>query len=50
MKIFGNLLDHEEALQIAAKFTWGEFLPLAVASVGISSLGIGLAVYSYFLR
>ena len=47
---FGNLVDPVEAAEVAAHFSWGEFLPLAGASVAISSLGIGLAVLAYALH
>ena len=35
---------------MAEHFTWGEFLPLAGASVAISTAGITLAVLAYALR
>ena len=35
---------------MAAKFSWHEFLPLAIASVAISSLGITLAIFAYYLK
>ncbi|WP_216915158.1 MULTISPECIES: NAD(P)H-quinone oxidoreductase subunit 5 [unclassified Synechococcus] len=47
---FGNLVDPVEAAEVAKEFSWGEFLPLAGASVAISSLGIGLAVLAYALH
>jgi NAD(P)H-quinone oxidoreductase subunit 5 len=47
---FGNLIDPVEAAEVAEHFSWGEFLPLAGASVAISSLGIGLAVVAYALH
>jgi NAD(P)H-quinone oxidoreductase subunit 5 len=47
---FGNLVDPVEAAEVAEHFSWGEFLPLAGASVAISSLGIGLAVLAYALH
>ena len=47
---FGNLVDPLEAAEVAEHFSWGEFLPLAGASVAISSLGIGLAVLAYALH
>ena len=48
--IFGTLLNPEESIQMAAKFSWHEFLPLAIASVAISSLGITLAIFAYYLK
>jgi NAD(P)H-quinone oxidoreductase subunit 5 len=48
--IFANLLDPREAIEAAEKFSWGEFLPLATASVAISSAGILLAVLTYYLK
>jgi NAD(P)H-quinone oxidoreductase subunit 5 len=47
---FGNLVDPVEAAEVAEHFSWGDFLPLAGASVAISSLGIGLAVLAYALH
>lgn len=47
---FAGLLDPEEALEMAEQFSWGEFLPLAGASVAISVLGISIAVMAYALR
>ncbi|MBE9173219.1 NAD(P)H-quinone oxidoreductase subunit 5 [Cyanobium sp. LEGE 06143] len=47
---FAALLEPEEAAEMAAQFSWGEFLPLAGASVAISSAGIGLAVLAYALH
>ncbi|MFM7676652.1 MAG: NAD(P)H-quinone oxidoreductase subunit 5, partial [Synechococcus sp.] len=47
---FAGLLDPEEAAEMAEHFSWGEFLPLAGASVAISVLGISLAVLAYALR
>jgi len=47
---FACLLDPEEALEMAEHFSWGEFLPLAGASVAISLLGISVAVLAYALR
>tara|TARA_Y100001968_G_scaffold297456_1_gene306423 strand:+ start:20193 stop:22193 length:2001 start_codon:yes stop_codon:yes gene_type:complete len=47
---FAKLLNPEEALEMASNFSWGEFLPLAIASVFISSIGITIAVFSYYLR
>ena len=48
--IFANLLDPREAIEAAEKFSWGGFLPLATASVAISSAGILLAVLTYYLK
>jgi NAD(P)H-quinone oxidoreductase subunit 5 len=47
---FGTLLDPHEAAEAAAHFSWGEFLPLAGASVAISLVGITVAVLAYALR
>jgi len=47
---FGNLLDPHEAAEAAAHFSWGEFLPLAGASVAISTVGITIAVLAYALH
>jgi NAD(P)H-quinone oxidoreductase subunit 5 len=47
---FAALLDPREAAEAAEHFSWGEFLPLAGASVGISLLGIGVAVLAYALH
>ena len=47
---FAGLLNPEEALEMAEQFSWGEFLPLAGASVAISVAGISLAVLAYALR
>ena len=47
---FGNLLDPHEAAEVAAHFSWGEFLPLAGASVAISVAGITVAVLAYALH
>ena len=47
---FGLLLDPHEALEAAEHFSWGEFLPLAGASVGISIAGITVAVLAYALH
>jgi NAD(P)H-quinone oxidoreductase subunit 5 len=47
---FGLLLDPSEALEAAEHFSWGEFLPLAGASVGISIAGITVAVLAYALH
>jgi NAD(P)H-quinone oxidoreductase subunit 5 len=47
---FAALLDPHEASEMAAHFSWGEFLPLAGASVAISLAGIGLATAAYALH
>jgi len=47
---FGNLLDPEEAAEVAEHFSWSEFLPLAGASVAISVTGISVAVLAYALH
>ena len=47
---FASLLNPAEALEMSEKFSWSEFLPLAIASVTISSLGITLAVFSYYFK
>ena len=47
---FAGLLDPKEALEMAEHFSWGEFLPLAGASVAISLTGISVAVLAYALR
>jgi len=47
---FAALLDPEEAAEMAAHFSWGEFLPLAGASVAVSLVGISLAVAAYALQ
>lgn len=47
---FAALLDPREAAEAAEHFSWGEFLPLAGASVGISLLGISVAVLAYALH
>ncbi len=47
---FAKLLNPEEAFEMAQNFSWGEFLPLAGASVAISSTGISLAVFAYYLN
>ena len=47
---FANLLDPEEA-EIAKKtFELNEFLPLAIASVVIASIGIAIAYQAYFAK
>ncbi len=48
--IFASLLNAEEAIEMTEGFAWIEFLPLAIASVAISSAGIALATYSYYLN
>jgi NAD(P)H-quinone oxidoreductase subunit 5 len=47
---FARALDPHEAAEMAHHFSWGEFLPLAGASVAISIAGISLAVMAYFLH
>ena len=47
---FAKLLDPVEALSASQSFGWSEFLPLAFASVAISSAGIVLAYFSYYLQ
>ncbi len=47
---FAALLDPHEAMEMAEHFSWGEFLPLAGASVAISVTGITVAVLAYALR
>jgi len=47
---FAALLNPEEAMEMAEKFSWGEFLPLAGASVAISASGISVAVLAYYLH
>jgi NAD(P)H-quinone oxidoreductase subunit 5 len=47
---FAALLDPHESAEMAEHFSWGEFLPLAGASVAISLAGIGLAIAAYALR
>ena len=47
---FAGLLNPEEAAEMAEHFSWGEFLPLAGASVAISVTGISIAVVAYALR
>ncbi len=47
---FANLLDPKEALEMSQNFHWTEFLSLAGASVAISSSGICLAVFAYYLH
>ncbi|MFM7169897.1 MAG: NAD(P)H-quinone oxidoreductase subunit 5 [Cyanobium sp.] len=47
---FAQVLDPEEAVEMAHHFSWSEFLPLAGASVAISIAGITLAVLAYSLH
>ena len=47
---FAGLLNPEEAAEMAAHFSWSEFLPLAGASVAISLAGITVAVLAYSLH
>ena len=47
---FAGLLNPEEAAEMAEHFSWGEFLPLAGASVAISVTGITIAVLAYALH
>jgi NAD(P)H-quinone oxidoreductase subunit 5 len=47
---FAALLNPEEAVEMAEHFSWGEFLPLAGASVAISAAGITVAVLAYALQ
>ncbi len=47
---FAQLLNPEEYLAMIESFSLQEFLPLAVASVAISSAGITLAVFAYYLK
>ncbi|HGY5548733.1 MAG TPA: NAD(P)H-quinone oxidoreductase subunit 5, partial [Prochlorococcus sp.] len=47
---FAALLNPKEALEMAETFSWSEFLPLAGASVAISTAGISLAVLAYYLH
>ncbi|QEY32880.1 NADH-quinone oxidoreductase subunit L [Synechococcus sp. RSCCF101] len=47
---FAALLDPEEAAKMAHHFSWSEFLPLAGASVAVSTAGITLAVLAYALK
>jgi NAD(P)H-quinone oxidoreductase subunit 5 len=47
---FAALLNPEEAAEMAAHFSWAEFLPLAGSSVAISGAGITLAVVAYLLH
>ena len=47
---FANLLDPEEALIAMESFELKEFLPLAIASVLIASIGITIAYQAYFAK
>ena len=47
---FANLLDPEEALIAMESFELKEFLPLAIASVFIASIGITIAYQAYFAK
>ncbi len=47
---FAGLLNPAEAAEAAERFSWGEFLPLAGASVAISLTGITVAVLAYALH
>ena len=47
---FAKLLNLEEASEMASKFSWTGFLPLAFASVLISCAGISLAYFAYYSR
>ena len=47
---FANLLDPEEAEMAAKAFEFKEFLPLAIASVVIASVGITIAYQAYFAK
>jgi len=47
---FAQLLDPEEAVHMASHFSWGEFLPLAGASVAISVVGITISALAYALH
>ncbi len=47
---FANLLDPEEALMALESFELKEFLPLAIASVFIASIGITIAYQAYFAK
>ncbi len=47
---FANLLDPEEALIAIQSFELKEFLPLAIASVFIASIGITVAYQAYFAK
>ena len=47
---FISLLDPQEALALASSFDLKEFLPLAIASVLIASVGISIAYFAYFAK
>ncbi len=47
---FVGLLDPNEALELAESFEIKEFLPLAIASVLIASIGITIAFLAYFAK
>jgi len=47
---FIGLLDPEEALTLSSSFELNEFLPLAIASVVIASIGISIAYLAYFAK
>ena len=47
---FANLLDPQEALIAIESFELKEFLPLAIASVLIASIGITIAYQAYFAK
>ncbi|MDC3183822.1 NAD(P)H-quinone oxidoreductase subunit 5 [Prochlorococcus sp. AH-716-B20] len=47
---FAKLLDPEEALIAIESFELKEFLPLAIASVFIASIGITIAYQAYFAK
>jgi len=47
---FIKLLNAEEAIILAQEFDLKEFLPLAIASVTIASIGITIAYLAYFSR
>ncbi len=47
---FASLLDPEEALMAIESFELKEFLPLAIASVLIASIGITIAYQAYFAK
>ncbi len=47
---FSDLLDPEEALIAIESFELKEFLPLAIASVFIASIGITIAYQAYFAK
>ena len=47
---FANLLDPEEAEVAAQAFELKEFLPLAIASIVVASIGITIAYQAYFAR